>query len=144
MNVFICSMCGHAEFSGVPEKCPACGSLAEKFQRNDRIFEESAEKSKEAAVKHIPSVMVNKVCGLIPEQSCLDVIVRVGATLHPMEPSHFIRFIDCYVDGKHVSRVALSPGVFAAACFHLKTTGSTVRIVENCNIHGYWMTDTKI
>jgi desulfoferrodoxin-like iron-binding protein len=138
MSVYSCSVCGHIEFSEVKTACPACKSPAEKFSRNDRIFEESSEKSKEAAVKHIPTVTLNRKCGMIPEQPCLDVIVRIGATLHPMEAPHFIQFIDCYVDDKYVSRMMLTPGMFPAGCFHLKSPGSTVTIVENCNIHGYW------
>ena len=144
MNIFICRACGHIEFGSAPENCPVCGASKEQFNQNDDVFEESEPNSKEAAIKHIPSVKVNKVCGLIPEQPCVDVIVRIGETLHPMESAHHIQFIDCYVDDTYVSRVFLSPGVFAAGCFHLKATGSKVRIVENCNIHGYWQTEADI
>lgn len=144
MGVYICSMCGHVEFAEVLTTCPVCKSPKEKYSRKDHIFEESAEKSKEAAVKHVPAITINRKCGLIPEQGCLDIVVRIGATLHPMESTHFIQFIDCYVDEKYFSRVFLSPGVFAAGCFHLKIQGSKVKIVENCNIHGYWKTEVAI
>ena len=144
MGVYVCSVCGHIEFDQIPAACPVCKSPKEKYSQNDRIFEESAEKSKEAAVKHIPALTVNKKCGLIPEQSCLDVTVRIGATLHPMESAHFIQFIDCYVDNRYVSRIILTPGVFAAGSFHLKTQGAKVQVVENCNIHGYWKSETNL
>jgi superoxide reductase len=144
MSVYICSVCGHVEFTEVSATCPVCKSPKEKYTSNDRIFEESAEKSKEAAIKHIPAITVNKKCGLIPEQSCVDITVRIGATLHPMEIAHFIQFIDCYVDDKFVSRVTLTPGVFAAGCFHLKTQGVKVKIVENCNLHGYWKAEVNL
>ncbi|MBN1307868.1 MAG: hypothetical protein JXA18_08125 [Chitinispirillaceae bacterium] len=144
MSVFICSVCGHIEFKEVSAPCPFCHAPIDKFTRNDRIFEESAEKSKEAAFKHIPSVTINKNCTLIPDQSCVDSIVRIGATLHPMETAHFIRFIDCYVDGSYVSRITLTPGVFPAGCFHLKKLGANVTVVENCNIHGYWKTEMSM
>jgi superoxide reductase len=144
MPVFICSVCGHLEFPSQPVKCPACGSPAEKFSRNDRVFEESAEKSKEAAAKHIPSVIVNRECNLIPEQSCVDAIVRIGAALHPMDDAHYIRFIDCYIDNTWIARTTLSPGVYPAGVFHLKRSGSNLTIVENCTIHGYWKTDIKL
>jgi rubrerythrin len=62
MSVFICSTCGHIEFTQIPAICPVCKSPKEKYSQNDRIFEESAEKSKEAAIKHIPVVTVNKKC----------------------------------------------------------------------------------
>lgn len=144
MNIFICGMCGHIEFSAAPDQCPVCKSPREKYTRNDKVFEESAAKSKEAAIKHIPAITINSSCGLIPEQTCMDVIVRIGPTLHPMEAAHFIQFIDCYIDEKYVSRIMLGPQVFAAGCFHLKASGKMVTIVENCNIHGYWKSEMNI
>ena len=144
MAIFICSVCGHIEFGKAPDKCPVCMSPREKYAQNDNVFIESEEKSKEAAIKHIPSVTINKECKLIPELSCADIIVRIGKAIHPMEAAHYIRFIDCYVDDAYVSRVMLSPGVFAGACFHLKTKGNKVRIVENCNIHGYWQLEGQL
>ncbi|MBN1130259.1 MAG: hypothetical protein JXA71_14805 [Chitinispirillaceae bacterium] len=144
MSINQCSACGHIEFGEAPERCPVCKSPKEKYRRNDTIFEESSAKSKEAAVKHIPAVTVNKKCGLIPEHSCTDIIVRIGATMHPMDAAHFIQFIDCYVDGKYVSRITLTPGVFAAGCFHLKATGTKATIVESCNIHGVWKAETDL
>ena len=142
MKCFICNVCGHIAFNEAPAHCPVCHS--DKFTQNDNVFRESAEKSKEAAVKHVPSIKVSKTCGLIPETSCADVIVRIGATLHPMEEKHSIVFIDCYVDGKYAERVMLTPGVNAAACFHLKQAGSKVTIVEKCNIHGHWMAESSL
>jgi len=144
MNIYVCSVCGHIEFNATPTTCPVCNSPAEKFNNNDRIFEESAEKSKEAAIKHIPVILVNKKCSIILEDTCVDVVVRIGAILHPMESTHFIQFIDCYVDDKYISRVTLTPGVFAAACYHLKTHGTKVTIVENCTIHGYWKKEENL
>lgn len=144
MNLFICLVCGHIAFGSAPDNCPVCGAPKNKFSQNDKVFIEAEEKSKEAAVKHIPAVTVNKVCGLIPEQSCADVIVRIGKTLHPMEAAHFIKWVDCYVDDQFVSRIQLTPGVNPAGCFHLKKTGSKVRIVELCNIHGHWQAEAAI
>ncbi len=70
--------------------------------------------------------------------------VRIGETLHPMQDSHFIQFIDCYVDETYVGRTQLTPGLFPATCFHLQTKGSKVTIVENCNVHGYWMAEAQL
>ena len=144
MSIMICKVCGHIAYGSAPENCPVCYAPKTSFQQNDNIFIESEEKSKEASVKHIPTIKVNKECRLVPEQPCIDVIVRVGKTLHPMEEAHHIQFIDCYVDKKFVSRVQLTAGVFAAACFHLKAAGSTVQIVENCNLHGYWQSEAPL
>ena len=143
-DVFICGVCGHIEFGSAPENCPVCQSPKDQYTQNNNIFKESEEQSTEAAAKHIPSITVNKECELIPEQSCVDVVVRIGETLHPMEESHYIQFIDCYVDNRYISRILLTPGVFAAGCFHLKAAGSKVRVVEFCNLHGYWLAEADL
>jgi desulfoferrodoxin-like iron-binding protein len=142
MAVNICNSCGHIEFGPTPVECPVCG--AKKFNQNDNIFKESEEKSKEAAPKHVPAITVKKECSLIPDMGCIDVLVVIGQKIHPMEEKHFIQFIDCYVDDKYVSRQFLSPGVYAGGLFHLKAKGSKVRIVENCNLHGYWTAEAAL
>lgn len=144
MNIYICQVCGHVEFNSIPEKCPVCFASKEKFQPNNNVFIESEEKSKEAAVKHIPSIKISQKCGIIPEESCTDVIVRIGEKLHPMEEKHFIMYIDCYVDEQYVSRVMLGPKVWASAVFHIKTPGKKITIVERCNIHGWWKSESTL
>ena len=142
MTCYICSVCGHIEFDAAPASCPVCH--ATKFQQNDTVFEQSMEQSKEAAVKHIPAVTVNKECKLVPNAGCTDVLVMVGEVVHPMEAAHFIMWIDCYVDNQFVSRQILTPGVYPGSLFHLKTSGSNVRIVERCNKHGFWTAEASI
>jgi superoxide reductase len=144
MNVYICKVCGHIAFGNSPDNCPVCAAPRDNFIQNDNVFTESMEKSKEGAVKHIPSIKVVKQCGIIPEESCTDIIVRIGEKLHPMEEKHFIMFIDCYVDGKYASRVMLTPSVWASALFHIRIPGKKVTIVENCNLHGYWTADADL
>ncbi len=143
MNIYICSKCGHIEF-GQAATCPVCMSPAESFKRNDAVFKEAEEKSKEAAIKHIPAITVDKQCGLVPETGCLDVVVRIGKTLHPMDEKHFINFIDCYVDDTYRGRAFLTPGLNPAACFHLKGSGGKVTVVEYCNLHGHWKADAAL
>ncbi len=144
MTLFYCKICNHVEFNAAPESCPVCHAPKKQFEPKDSLFEEAMAASKEGAVKHIPAVTVNKTCGLIPEQSCKDVVVRIGETLHPMEAAHYITFIDCYVEHRFVSRVSLSPDVYAAASFHLKTDGAKVTVVEHCNKHGHWMAEAPL
>lgn len=141
MKCFICQSCGHIAFGEKPEKCPVCFTV--KFENNDNIFRESQEKSGEAAAKHIPAVSVNTSCSYIPENDCTDVMVRIGEVLHPMQEQHFIRFIDCYCDYRYLGRMYLTPGMNPAACFHLTDSGKKITVVENCSIHGYWMTEKE-
>ena len=142
MKIFICQMCGHIEFNEAPEKCPVCGAPQKSFSQNDNIFVESEQKSPEAPVKHVPALTVNKSCGLIPEESCADVLFRIGKTLHPMEEKHFIQWAACYLDYKFVERIQFTPNtVNPAGCIHFKGSAGTVTVVERCNIHGYWKSD---
>ncbi len=144
MSTFICKICGHIAFNDAPDNCPICGAPKDSFEQNDNVFKESEEKSPEASVKHIPDITVKKQCGLIPENSCIDIIVRIGSTLHPMEDKHYIKFIDCYIDNKFIERIYLSPDVNPAGCIHLNTEGKNVQIIENCSIHGYWMAEASV
>jgi superoxide reductase len=144
MNVFICQVCGHIEFNAAPDNCPVCYSPKEKFQQNDNIFKESQEKSPEAESKHIPKVVVESECGLIPEEGCKDVFVRIGETLHPSKPEHYIQFVDAYQDEQYIGRSYITPELNPATCFHLKKDSGKLTIVENCNIHGYWMKEINL
>ena len=139
MKIYICQICGHIAFNNLPDTCPVCGAGKDKFLQNDAIFKESIQKSPEAEIKHVPAMTVNKSCSFIPESGCVEVIVRIGKVMHPMEEKHYIRFIDAYQNDKFTARVELTPsGVYPAACFHLKDAKGKITIVENCNIHGYW------
>ena len=143
MNLFVCSVCGHIAFGSAPEECPVCHAPKEKFNQNEGVFYESSAKSPEAAVKHVPVVSVVKECKLV-EPGCIDVIIKIGEVKHPMEEKHFIQFVDTYVDDRFVSRMSFTPSVNAATAVHLKAGGKKVRVVERCNIHGWWQTEADL
>jgi superoxide reductase len=145
MKIFICQVCGHLEFNDLPEKCPACGAEKKDFIQNDNIFKESKEKSPEADIKHVPFLSAGMKCGLIAEEGCVDIIIKIGKTLHPMEQKHYIKFIDCYLNYEFAERILLTPyAINPAGCIHLKEDSGTVTVVENCNIHGYWKADVTL
>jgi superoxide reductase len=139
--IFVCSRCGHIEFGAAPDACPVCHSPKEDFQQNDAAFSDAQNKYKEKTVSHAPFVTAKNKSSLVNEEPAIEVAVKVGKTIHPMEQSHFIRFIDCYIDDKHVSRMMLTLGSFPTANINIKTPGSKVRIVALCNLHGYWQTE---
>ena len=145
MSIFLCKVCGHIEFNSAPDKCPVCFAPKTSFKQNDNIFTESAEKSKEGAVKHIPAIQVVKKCGLIPEETCTDILVRIGEKLHPMEEKHHIMYIDCYIDKKFAARIHLTPEKLnPAGALHLKVSSGKFTAVERCNIHGAWINEVDI
>ena len=144
MKLYVCQNCNHIEFEKSADSCPVCRAPNAVFEQNDSVFTDSAEKSKEAAVKHIPQIEVSKTCGLIPE-NCGDAHIRIGEVLHPMEEKHYIQFIDVYQNDKHVTRALLTPnGVYAAAGVHFKDFSGTISAVEFCNLHGHWMSSVMV
>lgn len=144
MTIFVCGGCGHVAMGAAPDNCPACGTVKDQFRQNDSVFTDAQEKSKEGAVKHIPTIKISKDCGMVPENDCIDVLVRVGEVLHPMLSEHFIQWIDCYVEGKYVARAMLTAAMNPAVIFHLKNVSGKVQIVQYCNLHGHWMAEEAL
>ena len=95
MKTFVCKVCGHIEFNEAPGSCPVCGAPKTSFEDKPDIIHKPGESKNmgEPEKKHIPSILVVKKCGLIP-QGCEDVHVKVGEIEHPMLKEHYITFID--------------------------------------------------
>ncbi|MFC1499258.1 desulfoferrodoxin family protein [Verrucomicrobiota bacterium] len=147
MTIFECKVCGHVEFNEAPEKCLVCHAKKEAFIEKPDAIKKPAnpEELSEGDKKHIPQIVVVKECGLIPGGSCTDVHVKVGEIEHVMTKEHLIKYIDFYLDYKFISRVWLSPEVcHPAAALHLNAGSGKIIALENCNVHGNWMTETDI
>ena len=145
MSIYICEVCGHISFGNAPETCPVCFSTKDKFVQNDKVFEESKAKSPEADAKHVPFVVVEKKCGLVQDAPCVDAHIKIGKVTHPMEEKHYITFIDCYLDGVYAARAMLTPnGINPATALHIKSSAKKLTVIERCNIHGYWMSETDL
>ena len=145
MTVFECKTCGHIEFDADPGQCLTCQGT--EFAENAEAIKrpENPNELSEGDKKHIPQIVVVKECGLIPGGCCTDVHVKVGEIEHVMEEKHHIRYIDYYLDRKFVSRVWLSPGAcHPAAGLHLKASSGTITAIENCNVHGNWMSEAAL
>lgn len=82
----------------------------------------TADQGKE---KHVP--VIEKIDG--------GYKVKVGDVPHPMEPEHFIQFIELRT-ADEVLRKHLKPGAAPEAVF--KTDGTAVTAIELCNVHGIW------
>ncbi|MHB9155147.1 MAG: desulfoferrodoxin family protein [Endomicrobiales bacterium] len=148
MKGIVCKVCGLVAIDGTaPEICPVCGAPRSAFEEKEDALKTPQDVAAygESEKKHIPSIKLVHVCGLIPEGGCTDVNVRVGEILHPMLPEHFITSIDFYIDRKFVSRVHLTPGKLnPAAGLHLKTDKGVLTVIERCNIHGAWMNEVTL
>ncbi len=147
MKTFECKVCGHIEFNAAPERCLVCRAGKEAFVDNPEAIKKPADPAAltDAEKKHIPQIVIVKECGLVPDECCTDVHVRVGEILHVMQDAHYIRCIDYYLDHTFISRVWLSPNVCnPAAALHLKAEAGTITAVESCNVHGNWMAEAAI
>jgi superoxide reductase len=148
MKALVCAACGFIALDGdVSGPCPVCHSKKEIFKEvEDAIVTPSPATDKvELNKKHIPLVKIVKACGLIPDSGCTDVSVKVGETTHPMLKEHFIMYVDTYIDKKYISRVFFSPEKMNPAVgLHLKVSTGTFQAIAKCNLHGAWLTETKI
>lgn len=147
MKLFLCKVCGHIEFNQAPQRCPVCGAPQSAFVESPAAIKQPANPAalSDGDKKHIPQIVIAKACGLIPGGGCNDVHVRVGEIEHVMKPDHFIRWLDFYVDQQFISRVTLAPEkCHPAAALHLAVNSGQVTVIENCNIHGHWMSTAAL
>ena len=79
----------------------------------------------EGQEKHLPVI----------EKTDNGIKVKIGAVPHPMEPEHYIQFIEVIAANK-IYRQELRPGDAPEAEFPIKEKDITAR--ENCNVHGLW------
>ncbi len=142
MTIFACSVCGHLEFNTAPAKCLVC--------RSENSFREDAAAIKkpgqtpggEADQKHLPFIQIEPDGFFGANADSVMVKVRIGEMEHPMKAEHFIRWIDLYLDRQFLSRVWLSPATTRpAAGWSVRAKAGTITAVQNCNIHGTWMTE---
>ena len=70
----------------------------------------------------------------------LSVTVNVGQVPHPMTSDHYIQWVELYLDGKLVKKVALKPGDQPMAKFQVTPTAGDHKLKAQifCNIHGLW------
>ena len=114
-------------------KCQVCGIVVEVLdggagepvccgQPMELMAERSADQGRE---KHVPVV----------EAASAGLVVKVGSVPHPMEPKHFIQWIEVLTEGK-AYRQFLAPGEAPEATFPVVPDGARVRAF--CNLHGLW------
>jgi len=82
----------------------------------------TADQGKE---KHVP--VIEKISGGIK--------VKIGSVPHPMEPDHYIEFIEVRTSDE-VHRKYLKPGMAPEAVFQI--SADNLQALEFCNKHGLW------
>lgn len=114
-------------------KCSVCGNIVELVHVGGgtlvccgKPMEELKENSTDGAVeKHVPII----------EKGLNSVTIKVGSVAHPMEPEHYIEWIELLVDDK-VDRQYLKPGDKPEARFNI--IGHNMSARAYCNLHGLW------
>ena len=114
-------------------KCEACGNIVEVLEGaggslvccgEDMVLmtENTVDAAKE---KHVPVVEIGSG----------KVKVKVGDVAHPMEPKHYISWIEIIADGNSY-RQYLKSGDVPEAVFDIEA--SQVNARAYCNLHGLW------
>ncbi len=148
MKGYVCGVCGFISINGgAPDKCPVCGAPKASFKENADAIKTPVDSKNltDLEKKHIPVIVVIKKCGLIPGGGCTDVHVKMGEIQHPMEASHYITYIDFYIDNEFIARIHMTAEKLnPAGALHLKSSSGKLTVVENCNIHGNWINEVNL
>lgn len=114
-------------------KCEICGNVVEITHTGagdlvccGQPMAEQAENKVDAATeKHIPII----------EENDSGILIKVGEVDHPMDPDHFIEWIEIE-NNRKVYRKYLKPGNKAEAQFCINPEDLKARAY--CNLHGLW------
>ena len=110
-------------------KCNICGNIVELVHPGSdslvccgqpmELQQEKTQKQ-EGKEKHVPVIYMNKV--------------RIGSIPHPMEPEHYIEWIEATDEKGMKTKVFLKPGYIPEVefCFN------PVKARAYCNVHGLW------
>ena len=113
-------------------KCEVCGNIIEILHEgadalvccNQPMTLQIEKTEEEGNEKHKPVIDGN--------------IIKVGSTEHPMEPEHYIEWIEVEHEGtESTSRIFLKPGQKPGAEF--STPPKSARAY--CNVHGLWKSE---
>jgi superoxide reductase len=120
LNIYKCEVCGNI----VEVMHVGGGTLTCCNQPMKLLMDNTTDAATE---KHVPVV----------EKTAEGLKVKVGSVAHPMQPEHYIQWIEVIADGRAYRRF-LSPGEPPEAVFEIQAASVTAR--EYCNIHGLWKT----
>lgn len=146
MDTFVCGKCGYLAFKEAPQRCPVCGAPKQAFELDPSAIKKplDVKNLNDLEKKHIPLIEIKKQCGLVG-QGCIDANIKIGQILHVMETSHYIMYIDVYLDNNFICRYHLSPEKLNPVLgIHLKVTSGKMLALENCNLHGRWIAEVEI
>lgn len=121
MELYKCEICGNI----IEVVYPGYGTLVCCSQPMVNLIEHGDDET--AQEKHVPVLTIGDG----------EKIIRVGSLPHPMEPEHYIMFIEAISENKvWMKRKYLKPGDEPSLKFG--DDGDKMITRELCNIHGLW------
>lgn len=116
-------------------RCPICGNLIEMIDARGPIpvccgkeMQPLVANSMDASLeKHVPVII----------EKDGKVLVRIGATPHPMSEEHHIEWIYLHTD-QGIQRKGLRPGMAPEALFSILNNEIVFAAYAYCNLHGLW------
>lgn len=117
-------------------KCNVCGNLVEALWNGDpsisccgQEMEELSPKTADSATeKHVPVI----------EKDGNKVTVKVGSVPHPMQPDHYILFVELLVGDKVYRHDFKEGDTKAEAVFTVEDPSAPMKAREYCNKHSLW------
>ncbi|MBQ3942947.1 MAG: hypothetical protein II669_01365 [Elusimicrobia bacterium] len=141
-KALVCSACNYIHLKdAAPEKCPVCGADSKSFNLKDDVLKtkEDIVTTGESHKKHLPVITINNTT-----ENLQEIKVAVGELEHPMIPEHYITSIIFYADNDYIGRISLSHNLKPKGSILLNTNAKKISVIENCNIHGNWITEQDI
>ena len=140
-KALICSVCGYIHLKETaPEKCPICGVDSKNFVLKDDALKNKDDVSTvgESYKKHLPVISIRNA-----NENIREIKATIGELEHPMLPEHYITSITFYADNEYIGCVALTPQIKPEAVIYADVKCKKISVIENCNIHGNWITETE-
>ncbi len=93
--------------------------------------------------KHVPFIQAPDK---VKKGEYFEVKINMGKEIdHPMEPGHFIEYVDLYANYYQLGRTTFTPEAKAETTFVVKLEEScTLRAFTFCNLHGQWEAKKEI
>lgn len=93
--------------------------------------------------KHVPGIVSPTE---VSKDEWFDVKVKVGFLKeHPSTPEHWITMIKLIADGNPIAKTKFKVGGVSpsSTSFRIRLNkSSTIEVIENCNLHGRWISDS--
>ncbi len=141
-KALVCSVCGYIHLKEIaPEKCPVCAASSKVFNLKEDALktQDDIVTTGESHKKHLPLITIKNI-----DENIQEIQVKVGELEHPMIPEHYITNIMFYSDEEYVGGIALTSNLKPEGSISLNAKGKKISVIEHCNIHGDWITETTI